>query len=159
MKRIKLTQGKFALVDDEDFEWLNERKWCAAKTTYGGFIADSWDGKLKRTIRMHREITNAPKGLDVDHKNHDTLDNRRENLRVCTRSQNLSNQRKTRGSSKYKGVSWFKRRKKFQAYIKKNSKHIGLGYYANEVQAAKAYDKKAKELFGEFACLNFPERG
>ena len=115
---------------------------------------------------MHREITNAPKGMQVDHINGNTLDNRKENLRVCTRSQNMMNRGKQNNNkSGYKGVSYMKKKdpnyeypKPWRAQIKcpTNQKVIHLGCYKYPEQAARAYDKKAIELFGEYAQLNFP---
>ncbi len=106
---------------------------------------------------MHRLVADTPLNLVCDHINHDGLDNRRGNLRLCTRLQNSRNRLPRRGgSSKYKGVTWNKRRKKFMAEIRVNQKYQYLSYFENEIDAAKAYDKKAKEFFGEFAFLNFP---
>ena len=155
MKRIDISTptypNMFTIVDDEDFEELSKHKWCVMKLRYGFAAVRRKSGK---TILMHRQITNAPKSMDVDHINHDTLFNCRCNLRVCTNSQNHQNQRKTRGTSKYKGVSWYKDRQKWCAEICLNYKKYRLGTFINEIDAAKAYDKKAKELFGEFAKLN-----
>ncbi len=151
MKRIPLTQGQFALVDDNDFEQLNKHKWYAQALTYGGFAAVRWQSN--GTVSMHRQIMNAPRGLDVDHKNHNTLDNRRANLRICTRSQNLYNQlpQKNR-TSRYRGVTFHGG--SWEARIKKNRNAIYIGRFPLEIEAAKAYDEKAKELYAEFACLN-----
>lgn len=157
---IPLTQGKVALVDAEDAERVNEYRWCANKV-----ILKS--GKVKfyasRTVRkgvqrqLHRFLTNAKRGQEVDHKNGDGLDNRKSNLRVCTRAQNLWNRGKTKpGSSIYKGVVKTKHNR-WAAYIKANGKREFLGCYATEIEAAAAYDKRAKELHGEFAYLNLPE--
>ena len=99
---------------------------------------------------MARLIMYAPEGMDVDHKNGDPLDNRRKNLRVCTHRQNCQGRRPNKNClSKYKGVSWFKG--KWTAMI--NQKY--LGRFDNEINAAKAYDEKAKELYGEYAYINF----
>lgn len=161
MKFIKLTQGKFALVDDEDYELVSKHKWqyclvgrhrdreCAMSRSW-------WKGHgKKRTIIMSRLIMNAPKGMVVDHKNLDTLDNRRDNLRVCTNQQNIFNSKPMKNkSSRYKGVSWNKVIKKWEAYISPNGKQIALGYYENEIDAAKAYNKAALKYYKEFARLN-----
>jgi hypothetical protein len=106
---------------------------------------------------LHRVITGATKGMDVDHINGDRLDNRRSNLRVCSRSENMKNARKrSRCSSKYKGVTWVKSKKRWRAQITmvecKGSKHIG--YFKSEIDAARAYNEAAKEYFGEFAKIN-----
>lgn len=154
MKRIKLTQNKWAVVDNEDYERVNQYKWCAY-FHHGNWYAVRWINKKPATQRMHNFIMNCPKGLVVDHRNHNGFDNRRCNLRICTTAQNNMNQKLQRNtSSKYKGVSWYKRDKKWMAYIRLNGKRIYLGYYINEIDAAKTYDKKAKELFGKFAYLN-----
>jgi hypothetical protein len=155
-RRIKLTWGKYAIVDAEDYESLNRYRWCAIQT------GRNWYAKtLDRNgiiLSMHRVITNAPKGLFVDHINHNSLDNRRSNLRLCTHAQNQQNTKpRSGGTSKYKGVHWEKARNKFRARITYNRKGIHLGMFDSEIDAAKAYDKKARELFGQFAYLNFPE--
>jgi hypothetical protein len=114
-------------------------------------------GRIK-TMYLHREIMQAPKGLLVDHKNNDGLDNRRANLRLATHSQNGCNRpRKKNGSSRFKGVIFLKDRKRWSARLKKNGKHIFLGNFKNEIDAARVYDEAAKQYHGEFACLNFPK--
>tara|TARA_R110002096_G_scaffold299914_1_gene494671 strand:- start:184 stop:747 length:564 start_codon:yes stop_codon:yes gene_type:complete len=173
MKKIKLTQDQWALVDDEDYDRLNEHKWCAtANKQRGKFYfyvvrASPRDSNGKRKpIRMHREITNAPKGKMVDHINGNPLDNRKENLRVCTNQENLRNRGKSKNNkSGYKGVSYRKKAKDminehskpWWAFIAGNGKGGYLGVYKTKEEAARVYDKKAIELFGEFAVLNFPE--
>ena len=155
-KRIKLTFGKYAIVDADDYGWLGQYNWCTVKKSQTWYAYTfTIDGKR---LSMHRLVTNAPKRMLVDHINHNGLDNRKPNLRLCTHQQNQRNKRPQRGgSSKYKGVSWCKSRMKFRAMIWNNGKSIYLGSFESEIDAAKAYDKKAKELFGEFAYLNFPE--
>ena len=113
--------------------------------------------KMDKLLSIHRILTNAPDGMEVDHINRDSLDNRKQNLRICTKSQNQMNSGKEQlgRSSHYKGVSLYKRHNKWMSRIKKRRKEYFLGYYENEIDAAKAYDTKAKELFGEFARLNF----
>ncbi len=159
-KLLPLTQGKFAIVDAADFDRLNKYKWHIIKTSRAIYASRSINRKsFRKAIRMHRAITNAPKGLVVDHINHNGLDNRKSKLRLCTPKQNARNMRPRKGcSSKYKGVSYHKVKKLFQAYIRHNSKIIHLGYFKNEIDAAKAYDKAAKKFFGEFAYLNFPDQ-
>ncbi len=153
-KLIPLTKGKFAIVDAEDYELLNRYKWHVNK---GGRTYYARSQEKGKPIRMHRLITDAPKGLFVDHINHNGLDNRKKNLRLCTRTQNARNRLPRRGGfSKYKGVSWNTKRKVFIAAISVGGKKQYLGYFDDQIKAAKAYDKKAKELFGEFAYLNFP---
>ncbi len=151
-KLISLTQNKFTIVDNEDFERLNQYSWSADKkecTCYAKHNAG------KRHILMHREILKAKKGQDIDHINHNGLDNRKCNLRFCTPSQNHRNQKPSKGgTSCYKGVSRHKKNSKWQVHIWLNGKNNYLGCYDNEIKAAKVYDKKALELFGEFACVN-----
>lgn len=164
MRTIPLTKGYVTIVDDEDYKWACTYNWCASFST-GGLVyayrsakkAEQVSGK-PYAVFLHREILGL--GIDSsiqgDHRNHDSLDNRRKNLRKCTRSQNMGNQRKTRGSSRYKGVTWNKGVRKWQAAISLNKRSRHLGYHIDEVDAARAYDRAALEQWGEFACLNFP---
>ena len=163
-----LTQGKETLVDDEDYEMLMEHKWFANKDDKSGKFyvkrkspIDS-NGKQK-TICMHRVITNAPKGKQIDHINGNPLDNRKENLRTCTNQQNQMNRGRTKNNkSGYKGVYYSKKSKSminehskpWRAEIQHNKKIIYLGYYKTKEEAALAYNKKAKELNGEYAKVN-----
>lgn len=151
MKKIKLTQDKYTIVDDADFEWLNQWKWCYHKIGY--VFKKLW--KRNRALYMHRLIMNTPKGMETDHINGDKLDNRRSNLRVCTRSQNEANKGlRIDNTSGYKGVYWNRKNKKWVANIGFNYKNIYLGEFNDRFHAMKAYNAKAKELFGEFARLN-----
>jgi hypothetical protein len=159
-RRIPLTQGKYAIVDPEDFERLNKHKWFAVKS-----VNTFYAGRTKRVgkkyipIRMHRQILHPPDNLLVDHINHDGLDNRKANLRLATCAQNSYNRIhfRKRKSSKYTGVSWQKQRKKWIVLISYNCKQKFIGLFEDEIQAAKAYDKAAKKYHGEFASLNFKE--
>ena len=159
-RRIPLTQGKYAIVDPEDFERLNKHKWCAVKSC-NTFYANRtiYVGKKSISIRMHREIIQPTGYLFVDHINHNGLDNRKANLRLATCAQNNYNSRNFRKSesSKYKGVRWNKQIKKWAVIICFNKKSKFIGYFEDEKQAAKAYDKAAKKYHGQFASLNFPE--
>ncbi|MBN1124206.1 MAG: HNH endonuclease [Sedimentisphaerales bacterium] len=105
---------------------------------------------------MHRLIARPPDGMVVDHIDHNGLNNTRANLRVCTPQQNSRNRRSQSGRSKYKGISYDKRYKRWKARIRFQNKYIHIGTFRDEARAARAYDAKAAELFGEFACLNFP---
>jgi len=160
VKIISLTQGKVALVDDEDYEELNKNKWCAWKNSDGTFYAVRGVRKNKKMIifRMHREIMNAKHGEEVDHINHDGLDNRRCNLRICTHSQNLRNCKQHKNNtSGLRGVSWDIRANKWRGHICKNNKTIYLGLFSDKIEAGHMVDQYAMELFGEFAVLNFPD--
>lgn len=158
MKRIKLTEGRFALVDENDYQYLKKWYW---RTDGQGYAmrteGTAYKGTLKR-IYLHRLIMDFPKKpLEIDHINGNRLDNRRENLRICTKRQNLLNRLKSKNkkTSKYIGVNFRKERKVWRATIKINGKQISIGSFNNERHAAMARDIWAKELFGEFAKLNF----
>lgn len=155
MKEIILTKGKVALVDDADFGRLSIHKWYALKGDKRFYSARNvpFNGGQKR-IFMHREIMGTSKGIQVDHKNGNGLDNRKDNLRNCTRSENCRNKKKYCGGSKFKGVSWDKRHKKWIVQIKYEDKNRHVGFFDNEIVAASVYNKVARERFGEFAWLN-----
>lgn len=158
MKKIQLTLGKFALVDDEDYEILNKYKWhChSSSPIYGYAVRSIYPKGIKKTILMHRIILNAKYGQNVDHENRNPLDNRRKNLRIATKSENSINSKIYKNNtSGFRGVGWHKGIKMWYASLCINQKDVHIGYYENKIDAAKAYDKKAKELFGKFAKLNF----
>jgi len=164
LKLISLTQNKFAIVDDGEYESLKRHKWHTVNSSRGVFSAGRTvtDRNGKQTLLlMHRLLLNAPPNLQVDHRNHDTLDNRKENLRLCTNGQNCANRKVAWGTSKYKGVSLFKsarwKRSKWKAQIKFNGTVMYLGLFDNQIEAARAYDVAAQKLHKEFACVNFPE--
>jgi hypothetical protein len=164
MKLIPLTQGLFAVVDDEDYERVNMYSWYAHKdkkrgTFYASRGARKNEGK-KTTIRMHNEVMGKlMPGMEIDHKSGDGLDNRRKNLRVCTHSQNTANKRKgVSNRSGFKGVSWHAGANKWESSIRRNNKEKYLGHFNCVVKAAQAYDAAAVDIFGEYACLNFPKR-
>ena len=144
---LRLTQGKVAIIDIDDLELLNRWKWHHNK----GYPRRVEKGEV---ILMSRFITKAPKGMVVDHINGNPLDNRRSNLRVCRQQDNQHNRASKVGSSKYKGVSWNKWQKIWEAYIVVNSKQLYLGKHKDEKQAALAYNAAAAKHFGEFARLN-----
>jgi len=157
VREITLTQGKVALVDDEDFERVSQYKWHFSFCLRGvGYARRDTSIKGKK-IRMylHRFILNAPIGADVDHINRETLDNRKSNLRICSRSENLRNAlSRTGATSKYKGVGWDKSRKKWSTKINLHGKTINLGRFKSEIVAAKAYNRAALKYHGEFARVN-----
>lgn len=147
------------LVDDDDFEELNKFKWVIQKTNDNYYATRSIrvDNTKRMGIQMHRTVMKLKQGdgLIVDHKNHNGLDNRKENLRIVTASQNNQNRRSRKNStSKYLGVCWFKRDKKWQAAIKTGGKQIKLGFFISEIDAAKAYNQAALKYFKEYANLN-----
>lgn len=153
MKEIQLSQGKFALVDDEDFDYLNQFKWCTTKygNTFYAIRNIKVDGKYKKKF-MHGVVMN---GKGIDHRDMNGLNNQKSNLRFCTKSENAMNMRKMENASSiYKGVHFFRQTGKWQSYITINRKRIHLGYFYSEVEAAKAYNTKAISLFCEFANLN-----
>lgn len=158
MKEIPLTKGCVALVDDADYERLMQHKWHAFVSRSGPRAvrnAPMIKGIRGPRIYMSRQIVDAPKGMDVDHRDHNTLNDQRANLRVCTRSQNMGNTRKRAGcSSRFKGVSWRKDVKKWQLHMKVNGQQMALGLFTDEVKAAQAYNKEALKAWGEFALLN-----
>ncbi len=160
MKKIPLTQGQAALVDDEDYEELSKDKWYASQHRSGSYYATRSTKRdasgNHRTIYMHRQILGVSPGEHVDHANHRTLDNRRVNIRKCSRSLNNANAHKRKGcSSRFKGVTWCKRRGKWTARIKcEGRKRKHLGYFGDEIAAARAYKAEAIIQFGEFALLN-----
>lgn len=152
---------KKVLIDDEDFDLIKNHTWHLSyykKINNFYAITNVWHvGKGPgKSIRMHRLIMGLPKNLVVDHINHDTLDNRKENLRVCSfqgNSQNMSKPSHGK-SSIYKGVCKSKNRNRFEAYIHINDKKINLGQFISEIDAAKAYNEAAIKYHGEYACLN-----
>lgn len=152
MKEIKLTRGKFAQVDDSDFEYLNLWRWHLYKSrnTYYAIRLEN-----NKYIRMHRIIMNTPAELTVDHIDHNGLNCQRHNMRNCTHEQNSKNMIQKRGNSNYIGVHFRKDRNKYIAYIEKCSKKMYLGYFDNSIDAARARDYAAKKYYGEFANLNF----
>ena len=150
---VPLTRGYFALVDAADYERVMQYKWCAT-SEHRGTVYGSCRPKGK-TLLMHRLIMNAPPGKVVDHINGHGWDNRRDNLRLCDQMQNQWNLHTARGTSRFKGVSWSKQRRKWLATIRCRGKSMYLGLFANEIDAARAYDDMASKLFGEYAHLNF----
>ena len=158
MKKIELTKGKFTLVDDEDYDFLMRWKWQYMNVGYAGRskYAGMKNGKeFNECLYIHRLVTNAEKGFEVDHIDHDKLNNQKKNLRVVTSSQNKMNGNSRVGStSKYKGVSWDAKNNKWQAGIHYEGKKVFLGRFNSEDDAAEAYNKKAGEVFGEYARYN-----
>jgi len=159
MKTIPLSQGKEAVVDDEDYERLAQFKWCALKQGNTFYARRNVHTPAGWTLAsMHRMILKPPNNMQCDHIDGNGLNNQRANLRACTRAENTCNQRPQVGcASRFKGVAWHKAAQKWQAQIQNVGKQMHLGYFTDEVDAARAYDAAARELFGEFARPNFPE--
>lgn len=156
MKEIPLTQGKVALVDDADFEWLSNSSWYAAKRPLAGnvqFYAMGYDSSFGK-ILMHRKILGCSEETKVDHWDSNGLNNQRYNLRVATNAQNCRNKSWNPHSSQFKGVSWNRRNRYWVSGIKVDYKLIHLGTFYEETDAAIAYNNAAKIHFGEFAKLN-----
>lgn len=157
MKPIKLSQGKVAWVDDEDYERVNAFKWCASNNKRGFYAKTNIIINGKRTMMfMHRFIMNGRDySIKVDHIDGDGLNNQRSNLRFCTNQQNCRNNRSTIiKTSRHNGVCFNKKSKKFMSGITVDGKNIHLGYFTIEDDAGLAYNKAASEYFKEFACLN-----
>ena len=155
MKRIKLTRGKFALVDDRDYEWLNQWKWWAGKHRYN-FYAERWEWKNgKRTnIKMQYAILGKKKGYVIDHIDRNGLNNQRSNLRFATIRQNNINKRMHKNNtSGYMGVYWHKHCKKWAACIRKNGKSIHLGLFEKPEKASVVYKEATKKYHEGFASL------
>lgn len=153
-KQIRISDGSFVTVDDDDYEILMERKWQQNGNGYAVRGVHIGGRKYKKII-MHRFIMKAEKGEFVDHINGDKSDNRKENLRIATSQQNSMNiGLRTNNKSGYKGVRYEARRGKWKAEIKKDYRNIFLGYFDNKHDAARAYNEGAKKYHGEFASLN-----
>jgi hypothetical protein len=152
VKIIRLPSGQEVLVDAADYEKIAPYSWRVMGTGVGGMVK-------ARRVYLHRFILNAPPGVQVDHANRNTLDNRRENLRLCTASQNCANKEKPRRPtfSIYKGVYREKRGKPWRAQIGIRGQRVYLGTFATEREAAMAYDSAARAEFGEFARPNFSD--
>lgn len=165
-KEIQLTKGKVALVDDSDYEWLSRQRWlvvdgrrCYARSFF----------KSRRGVYMHRLILGVEHqpSIQVDHKDGNSLNNQRSNLRLATQSQNQQNRGlSANNTSGFKGVQRRVHRyndgrelERWHAHFKHNNKQIWVGTFNNAIDAAKAYDQRAREVFGEFAYLNFPPEG
>jgi hypothetical protein len=160
VKQIPLSRGKFATVDDEDFEKLSKYNWYCNNYGYAVRGRRHADGVLPRCILMHREIMNTPIGMCVDHIDGDGVNNRKTNLRNCTRSSNGAHIiRKPRSSSGFYGVHWDINNNNWRVLIKFNGASIHIGRFSDLQEAVCARDVAATKLFGEFATLNFTNRG
>lgn len=155
-RRLRTSDGYEVIVDEKDYAALSSYTWrTVGPVNKYAFRCIKIGGK-SHTIFMHKWVLGAGKGQMVDHKNRNPLDNRRSNLRLCTASENAINAGKTSRSttSKFKGVCWNKRERIWRAKIRKEGKHFSIGSFAKEEDAARAYNREAAKLFGEFAVLN-----
>ncbi len=155
MKTIPLSKGKTALVSDEDFKYLSRFKWYAGHTNPWQWYAyrNAWVAGRKTMLTMHRHIMGSPRGMDVDHRDGDGLNNTRENLRICTRSENLQNRKlNANNTSGYRGVLKYKNRWLVQMTIAGKRRRLGL--FATAEEAAQAYNEAARRHYGQFARLN-----
>jgi len=152
MKTIPLNHGKVAIVDDEDFEYLSKFKWyahCRKTNSHDYYYAARFDKLLGRPVFMHRHILKPSKKMKVDHVDGNGLDNRKQNIRICTHAQNMANRRKfCKSSSKFKGV--YRHKNKWAACIGINNKTKHIGVFSTEEEAHSEYMKKAKQVFGDF---------
>lgn len=158
--RGKKAAGRVVIVDDGDYDLVMQHKWYVKETKrprrsdgpYAMTGIYRADGR-HTTITMHKLLTGWPR---TDHIDHNGLNNQRSNLRPATTSQNGANRRAVLGhSSQYKGVRWYEPRRKWLAFIGNNGKTRHLGYFADEQDAARAYDAAARDIYGEYACPNF----
>ena len=157
IKKIQLSGkfgvGKFALVDEEDFDRVSTRQWWYHNAGYA--VCKTLGIKPRRVLYMHRVILNAREDQEVDHANGNPLDNRRSNLRLCTHSENAFNKRMMKNNtSGFKGVGWDKANQKWTAIISMNGKSIHLGRFPDAEDAALSYNEAATKYFGKFARIN-----
>jgi hypothetical protein len=156
-KEIQLTQGKVAIVDDEDYDYLNQFKWFANNNNGKFYVGRSITVSKNKKIRifMHRFIMKPEKVMVIDHLDGNPLNNQKNNLRICTHAENMRNSKiNTNNKSGYKGVSFQENRNNYRASIKFNNKTINIGNFINPIDAARAYNAAALKYHGEFANLN-----
>ncbi len=153
MKYINITKGKRVLVDDDDFKFLNQWHWY----WHTGYAARRLNLGINKSkiLLMHRALLSVPENKEVDHINGDRLDNRKANLRIVSHQENMQNMKKrVNSTSKFRGVSFHKGAWDVQLW--NNGKHIYIGRFKDEIQAAKIADSESIKLFGKLAKLNFP---
>ncbi len=153
MRYINLNKGARAVVDDKDYDALSKFTWFLSDTGYA--VSTRWKDNKAHRVRMHREVYGKTKAKYMDHINGNKLDNRRENLRECSNSENMRNRpAPSNNTSGYKGVFFCKQKGKYVAKIKLNYKENHLGTFSSKEEAAVAYNEGAKRLFGPFAWVN-----
>lgn len=154
MKLIPLSKGYFAIVDDDDYEFLMQWAWHVNDSgahCYAMRNSEPDENGKRSHVMMHRVIDKTPEGFETDHRNGNGLDNRRHNLRTATRAQNMHNRLPNKkGRSAFKGVSWHKQHRKWIAAIQINNRRHHIGLFTSEADAAAAYQARAKREFGEF---------
>lgn len=166
MRTISLTKNQVTVIDDHHFDWVSQHKWCASSAGKYGYYAYRKTSRLlgnSKVEYLHRKIMEHILGRpltddeEVDHVDLDKLNNLDNNLRLASYTENMCNKGiRDNNTSGFKGVSWFKRDGKWRSQIQVNSKNRHIGYFSDKEDAARAYDRAAKELHGEFAYLNFP---
>ena len=155
--KIQLTQNKYTIVDQIDFERVNQFKWYALKDQQGNYraVRNVGSGRGNQSLQyMSRFILNADTRKLVDHRDHNTLDNRRLNLRECSKIENVRNGKGYGKTSKFRGVCFVKSRQRWRASLTVNSKRIYVKFFKSEIAAANAYNLKALEIYGDFAYQN-----
>lgn len=163
MREIPLTRGKVTLVDEEDFDLVSAFRWRASPSVHKGEIIGWYAARSAprnerpSTIYLHRFLLGVGPDKYVDHRDHDGLNNRRENIRECSHSQNLANQRCNLGGSGYRGVHLDRRYGTYIAQIEVEGRRWRSPTTKDPIAAARSYDREARRAFGEFAILNFPD--
>lgn len=162
MKEIRLTNGMVTIIDDDDYDLVSQRTWFPIPNrniTYAATFTPLLDSRL---LFLHSFVLGKRGNVGTDHINGNGLDNRKENLRPASQRQNMMNRSKSPTvdgkvcSSNFKGVTWLKRRRRWQSRVKLIGRNYYLGEFKNEITAVRAYDIKAQHYFGEFAKLNLP---
>jgi hypothetical protein len=165
MVKMTTVNGVEFEIDEEDVERVSTYRWYESKSDRKkAYIFTAISTRLSvgrwknRTVYLHRFLIDAPRGLSVDHKDNDTMNNQKSNLRLATQSQQNQNTKKlnpSTASSRFKGVSFNKKRNVWEVYVHDKRKKIVIGYFQNEEEAARAYDNAARSRYGEFASTNF----
>lgn len=154
MKKIPLSQGQFALIDDEDFSIVSQHKWYAYKNRYTFYVRTNVLNKgIRGTLLLHRLLLNAKNVEQIDHKDRNGLNNQRNNIRICSASENMIN-RIFKNSTGFRGVFKIKKTGRFTGAIQVDKKRVTVGCYATAKEAALAYNNMARKIHGDCAILN-----